>query len=151
MFMKIPLYRVIPGWMVKEVKKSNCAQCKGTIRDSDIQGIALINVDGGSTYAVEFVCSTCGRSARLTFEMFIKSSVEELCFMLIDEIHKTKTMNNSVFIENVDKDLGPISKREVNSFVKKMEKAETMEDFLKLIGATGYLDELKKSDKKDEN
>lgn len=149
--MKIPLYRAIPGWMVREVQKTTCAQCKGAIREADIQGIALINIDGGSTYAVEFACSTCGRSARLTFEMFIKSSLEELCFILIDEIHKTKTMGNSIFLENVNKDLGPISKREINSFVKKMEKTETMEDFLKLIGATGYLDELNKSDKKDED
>ena len=139
--MKNTFYQSIPAWMVSTVSNTPCTECGCTITKHDISGIALKqNTTGRSSVHIEYICPECHFGARMDFGTYKNGTIEEMCYLLLDEVHKRKTLIKSRGMEK-SKSKGPIQEDEVQEFIKNMNKSETFDEFLVLLKANKLTDE----------
>lgn len=132
---KEPLYSLVPNWITRIVETKKCSKCQTKVRKSSIcaVGVRTIDLDKSTVY-VEHACSKCGERTITSFSREKSASVEELCYMLIEQIHNARRLKKSVGLQNRVR-VDPIQDQEVASLLDMMDRAESYEDFLKYIGA----------------
>jgi hypothetical protein len=132
-------YRSLPHWMISSVDNKDCPQCRKVLRKNSIIGVGVktLGEELNSLY-VEYKCKQCKYIARVSFELQIKHPVEELCYTLLDEINKRKASLTAKKItkkELIRKKQGPISDKEAQDFVKRMNDSNNFDELLRLIKA----------------
>jgi hypothetical protein len=139
--MKNPLYTCIPRWIIRVVETKKCYKCSAKVSKKHICAIGIRPlVDDKNTVYVEHACPNCSTRTITSFAREKAETVEDLCYMLLEQIHARRRMQKS-------KEIGSryssdqIQDKEVDSLVDFMNKSETYEEFLKYIGSEVIPDE----------
>lgn len=138
--MKHKLHKSLPNWMIATVNRSCCSECNNQLVREDILGIGIKEIGVNQIIMfVEVQCPKCNHAARLNFSSQ-PGAVEDICYLLLDEIQKKRRIQKSKELECDVKDGSLISEKETSEFIKNMNESETFEEFLKLIGASRLTD-----------
>lgn len=138
--MKHNLHNSIPNWMIAAVVKTTCNECNQPLIKENILGLGVKEVkDGKVSIFVEYQCSNCKHSARMNFSSQT-GTAEDVCYLLLDEIHKKRRLDKSQHIESPAKTKTKMTDDETKKFIQSMNDSETFEDFLKLIGALNLVE-----------
>jgi len=132
---KQPLYTCIPQWIAGIVETKKCYKCKNKVSRKDICaiGIRTFREDQNTVY-VEHLCPKCKSRTVTSFAKEKLASVEDLCYMLIEQIHNKRRIRKSQHLEG--RCYGDrIEDKEVESLIKFMEEAKSFEEVLKYIGS----------------
>jgi RNase P subunit RPR2 len=144
--MKHALHKFIPNWMVSAITSTTCNQCHQPVNKEDILGLGVKEVkEYKISIFVEYQCSNCNHAARMNFSSQV-GSVEEICYLLLDELQKKRKLAKS---KAVEEKVSPskITDDETKKFIKKMNETNSFEDFLKLIGANNLVEKENSNDK----
>lgn len=148
--MRHALHRHIPNWMISAVAATTCNKCHEPITKEDVLGLGIkeIKVNKVSLF-VEYQCSNCEHSARMNFSSQT-GSIEDLCFVLLDEIQKKRQLTKSQQIEKPQISKSKITDDETTKFIRSMNETDNFDDFLKLIGAMHLVENERKDDQPED-
>jgi len=138
---KYHLHHSIPNWMIKAVVATNCRECDQSIIKDDIVGMGVKEVgkEGKVNIFVEYQCHGCKHAARMNFSSQT-ASVEEICYLIIDEVQKKWRTQKAQSVDNGNLPKSKMTAAETKKFIKKMNSLENFDDFLKLIGANNLVE-----------
>jgi len=131
---KHPLYACVPTWITRLVETKKCYKCKTKVTRKNICAIGIRTCGSNqNTVYVEHLCSNCDKRTVTSFSKEKLGSVEELCYMLVEQIHSNNKLTKARKLEQNHE--GSIEDEEVESLVSFMDNAESFEDLLKYIGS----------------
>jgi len=129
------LHTHVPRWITNIVETKQCRECKAKVNKNAICAVGIRAIDSDkSTVFVEHACPDCGARTITSFSREKSASVEDLCYMLIEQIHKKRRLKKARQLQGRVRE-DAIQDEEVESLVDKMNNAECFDDFLKYIGA----------------
>ncbi|KKN47564.1 hypothetical protein LCGC14_0661690 [marine sediment metagenome] len=131
------LWQYLPRWMVNILNSKSCSQCNERVNKSDVIAVGVRLIEGSSdktTLYVEHACSSCQKRVITSFSKEKQNSVENLCYMLIEQMQQKRELEKSQEISNHDRK-EEISDEEVVELLEFMEKHNSHEDFMKFIKA----------------
>ena len=119
--------------MKRNLAEKECPRCFYSHQNSSVCAVGMrqLNKTKFALY-VEFKCNKCDN--KLIINMYRKDdSLEDLCFSLLESIQRNRISSKSKKrSKNKDKkENTPITDKEVNSFLKFMNKSKNHDDFLK--------------------
>lgn len=143
--MVMPFHEGVPDWIVKNLHGTQCNKCSHPITKDDISAIGMRRNKNNAITFIEYECSSCSDRMTRAFNREMMHNVEELCYLLLEEIKRKRTIRNSS-IRNRSKNTNkpPISDKEIKSIKLKLKKSKTHHDFMKHIGALDFFKMLEK-------
>lgn len=144
--MDAPFYHNVPSWMIRYLAHAKCSKCNGPIRKANITAIGIRGQDGLSVPYVEYQCPKCDHRAMKSFGGQCKGSIEEICYMLLEEVQNKRRLKQAQFNESKGRDGALMTDDEVKKFLDSMSKYETYAELLEEIGATEWLEPDKETD-----
>ncbi len=146
---KQPLHTNIPRWITNIVETKKCSNCKTEVSKTSICAVGIRSIGANkSTVYVEHACPECSVRTITSFSREQSASVEELCYMLIEQIHNKRKLQRAEKIRGRVRE-DAIQDEEVESLVELMNSSDSFEDFLKYIGAPELSPEPTKSPEED--
>ena len=133
--MDYEIYQVLPQWVLNIVDKLLCNNCKKQISSEDIiaTGIRKIS-ENKHVIFIEYQCKHCLFRQVVAMDNKI-SNIQGLCFVLLDNIRKIRLLENAFRRKRTKpQKLGKISDKEVNDFIKFVNKSKNYDEFLQHIG-----------------
>ncbi len=84
----LPLHCYTPRWMLNIIETKKCAACGTKARKKDICAVGIRNFgsEGKKTMYVEHKCPRCSTRTITSFAKEKLASVEDLCYMMIEQI-----------------------------------------------------------------
>lgn len=133
---KQPLHTCIPRWITSIVETKKCYKCNSKVNKKDIcaVGIRMFGKSQSTVY-VEHTCSKCKARTVTSFAKEKQASVEDLCYMLIEQIHNKRRIRKSQELKEQFRG-DQIEDEEVATFIDFMNKAESFDDVMKFIGSS---------------
>ncbi len=132
-----PLYYYMPSWALSQMLKKQCTKCGTLVQKQDIIAIGIRDFGGEFSPFCEHRCSKCEWRIMTSFTAEIKTNVEDLCYMMIKEMH-FKRSTSSKFTAKRQRPVSQITDNEVKTFLSEFRKNTSHEDFMKQIGANEY-------------
>ena len=86
-------------------------------------------LDKQSTPFIEFLCSRCDFRAMISFGGHQKGTIEEMCFMLLDQTKKNRTTHLAQENESSGSLKSKMTKKECNDFIKKIKSMNQVKMF----------------------
>ena len=128
------LYKSTPSWILKIIEKKKCAECGAIVKKTDICAIGIRKVtEEKNTLYVEHLCSKCAKRTITSLAKEKVDGVEGLCYLLIEEMHNLRKIENSSKRRKTNKK-GSISDQEFKDMVKFLNNNDTHLEFMKYIG-----------------
>lgn len=144
--MAAPFYHNVPSWMIRYLAHAKCSKCGNSIRKANLTAIGIRGQDGKSVPYVEYQCPKCDHRAMKSFGGQHKGTVEEICYMLLEEVQNKRRIRSAQYNESRGQRSETITDDEVNRFLDSMRKCKTYVDLLDEIGATEWLEPDKEKD-----
>lgn len=138
--MDAPFYHNVPSWMIRYLAHAKCSKCENQIRKADLTAIGIRGQDGKSVPYVEYQCSKCDHRAMKSFGGHCKGTIEEICYMLLEEVQNKKRIHQARNHERKGQTSGLMTDDEVKEFLDSMSKYETYAELLEEIGAMEWLE-----------
>jgi len=131
------IYESIPAWMTAAVAKKNCSQCHHRLKQEDIIAIGVRELaKGKSTLYCEHLCPSCEYRSMTSFGGQKQTSVEDICYLLLEEILRKKSAKKCV--ERKAKET-TLRASEVDEFIDFVKNVKTHDEFMKAIGSDKYI------------
>ncbi len=132
-----PLHKYTPRWMLNIIETKKCAECGEKAHKHDICaiGVRSFGAEGKCTTYVEHKCGKCQVRTITSFAKEKLSSVEDLCYMIIEQIHAQKKLEKSKELSQQQNSNSQIGDDEVDALKQFLETNESHADFLKYIGS----------------
>lgn len=129
------------NWIPFEIKKAiidcKCPTCNESL---DTKRVNLIGIkqhsEGQVVLHLECTCR-CGKKLEISLKK--KKSVEQLCYMILEEIEKDRRIET--VRRRFPREFAEMKESEVTSFLKDLRKVKFHEDFMKLIGSEEYVED----------
>ncbi len=144
-----PLHFWVSPWMASELNGRQCGRCGTFYRKENVIQIGLRYSEPDTTYiTLEHQCDGCQYRETTSLANHANGSLEEMCFMLLDEIQKKRSIEKS---QSMTKQFGSkqnkqMTNNEVNEFLKNLNNFESHDDFMKHIKADQYQPKNKKNE-----
>lgn len=138
--MGTPFHRNVPSWMIRYLAQAKCSKCNGPIRKAHITAIGVRGQDDQTVPYVEYQCPCCNHRAMKSFGGQVKGTIEEICYMLLEEFQNKKRIRQSQSVQERSGPHSDMTDDEIKKFLDNMSKFETYVDLLKEIGATEWLE-----------
>jgi hypothetical protein len=130
---KKAFFSTLPDWICSLVERKSCNNCQSGCKKAGIIAAGIRQSDATHSMFVEHKCVTCEH--RTIINLGKDSSLEDLCVAMLEEMRKKKATERSKFLR-APHNQKPMTDKEVKLFLKKMNKSESFEDFMKDIGST---------------
>lgn len=127
-------YSWMPDWAQNALKTRTCSQCSTKYSKADIVAIGIRDIDEGTSLYIEHKCSSCGFRALTTFGKHKETTLEELCYTLLEHIKKRKLAQKSCLFD-VYHNPKPFGDDEVKKFIAFINDSKTHEEVMREIGA----------------
>lgn len=128
-----PLSYYIPQWICSSVSSLQCDKCNTSYSQNNIIEISIRDIDSSYILAAEVVCGKCEHHKKVAFHDSAKSTPEELCYIILEEVMRKQDLSKSQSLVKKDSK-GGITDDEVSSLVDFMNETEDYNDLLKYIG-----------------
>ena len=142
------LWQYLPRWIISIFETKVCSHCDELADKKDIVAVGVRIVEGSTdkyTLYVEHACSHCRKRVITSFSKEKQCSVEDLCYMLIEQMQHKKELDKSRTLSDHGKN-ETISDEEVKELSDFMGTNDSHEEFMKFIHAFKL-----PKDKKDED
>lgn len=129
------LYKNTPNWILKIIEQKKCASCGADVKKTGICAIGIRTVKENknkNALYVEHMCSNCSSRTISSFQEKV-DTVEQLCYLLIEEIHNRKKLEKAKRTKKPNK-TGVISEEEYEEVMKFLKNNDDHSEFLKYIG-----------------
>lgn len=135
--MNVPFFYNVPSWMIRYISGERCSECGTPVSKKNIIAIGIRQHQNQATPYIEHECSKCKFRAITSFGGHKKGTLQELCYMLLEELQNKNKIRVAIETEGIRKKT-KMTDKEVSDFLKRLDKATTYDELLKEIGATGY-------------
>lgn len=139
--MSTPFYRNVPAWIVRYMANAKCSKCEHPVKKNNITAIGVRGQEEHNVPYIEYQCEKCNHRAMKSFGGHIKGTIEEICYMLLEESQNKNRIRQSKSNEGPRKLSGEMTDDEVSKFLSNMEKCETFMDLLNEIGASPWIED----------
>jgi DNA-directed RNA polymerase subunit RPC12/RpoP len=139
--MGAPFHQNVPSWIIKYLNYTQCNKCSQKIKKQDIVAIGIRGVDNETTLYIEHKCPNCSHRAMKSFGSHIKGTLEELCYLLLEEGQNKRRIQQAYVNETKKINRTQMTENEIKTFLDNLNKCETYMDLLKEIGALEWLNE----------
>lgn len=130
------IYQCVPQWIVAELRNRFCKGCGQGVDKKDVIAIGVRETSKKNSIFVEHACSNC-KKREIT--SFYKSTLEDLCYTILDSIQQRRDMNKAKEIESKESSqTSQISDEEVKNFIDFINQSESHEEFMKHIRADKF-------------
>lgn len=138
-----PFHLFVPQWMIRLVEQKQCSRCNNPVQRDHIHaaGVRELKKGVGFTFFVEHSCPKCDYAVSTNFTHEKTGDLEDLCYNMIEQMHRNKQVQKSIEIES-GKKAESIQDSEVDECLKFLKNSDTYEDFLKFIGADNIIPDL---------
>jgi len=127
-------YKYVPKWISNIINTKKCISCGAAANKKNICAIGIrMTSETKSSVFVEHCCQKCDSRTITSFIKEKQSSIEDVCYLLIEEIHKQKRCKTSKKLQKKSLN-GQIQDKEVCDLKAFLEKSTTFDEFLKYIG-----------------
>jgi hypothetical protein len=134
----IPLYMIVPKWIVKCLKRRNCSECGTQIHRENLISIGIRKQKDRTTEAiVEHICPECQvKGITSIIDERNYPTIEHLCYILIEEIQKIKRCRKTnEFRKKQNKNKSAFTKEEADRMIKFVKRSKNHDEFMRHIGA----------------
>jgi hypothetical protein len=138
--MGTPFHHNVPSWMIRYLSHTQCSKCSTRIKKKDIVAIGIREYEKNSaTLYIEHKCPECGFRSMKSFGERAQGTVEELCYMLLEELQNKRRVQQARGREG-GIPATEMTDAEVQAFLDSLNKYENYTDLLKEIGAMEWLE-----------
>jgi len=129
------LWKYVPKWMLDILESKLCSNCNQVIKKSNIIAVGIREVEGSenkTTLYSEHYCDNCNKRFVTSFAREYQESVENICYMLIENIQKQRSLEKSQgLVNNTRSD--EISDKEVMELKEFMSQTSSHQEFMRFI------------------
>jgi len=131
---KQPIYKYMPSWVHKIINKDICTKCHNKFNKKNIIACGLREASTENQFFyVEVKCTNCSTRTVIPFHKQSKiNDLKSLSFMFLDRVKKYNQMINSQ-VPKPNRN-SSITNKEVDDFIKMLNKSKSHIDFMKNIG-----------------
>ena len=129
------LWNYMPKWMLNILESKSCSKCDHPISKTNVIAVGIRQVDGSedkTTLYSEHCCSSCRKRFITSFAREYQESVEDICYMLIENMQKQRSLKKSQGLSN-NVHNGEISDKEVKDLKKFMSSTDSHQEFMRFI------------------
>lgn len=128
------IFNYVPHWISSGLRDRTCMKCHTEITRKDIIAVGVRQANDKHVIYVEHACPKCKWREMTNFDRK-KTSIEELCYILLEGIRSRKNSEKSRQIEAAKSHGSQMSDKEVKSFLDFMNSNNSHEEFMKHIKA----------------
>jgi hypothetical protein len=133
-----PLYYWLPANIDAKLKSVFCNTCNSIIKRKDVIAAGIRSYENDKNiFYVEYKCPNCESRACKLIENNKAVTIESLCYLLLDEVHKKKKIITAKRHQKSRKiKTNKISDQEVQDLKTFMKSQKSHSDFMKFIGGS---------------